>query len=256
MPLKVRVVTDHIIDGDENSLTPTMVRSAISELYTPIGHWIPEVKINGIKIKCDNKPLSHHLQRSTEDPVGHLRSLEVIQPHFAPLFLKLRDSLGKISRLPIISTYTVQEVKETIERQHAISADKQILSIDGQELDNQENLSDLMVSRDKVVQLAGFRLTGPITFNVHTPRGENLIIQGHTSDTIKDLKVKLEELEKIPVDEQRIVSGGYLLDDHIILGHYGIGAGSVVSLFGRLRGCDCGCGKDKYYLYVELTCEG
>lgn len=233
MPLKVRVVIDHIIPGDEESLTPTMIRSAISKSYSSIGSRNSEVKMNGIRIECDDKSLSHHLKGSPENAVGHLRSLEVVQPHAAPLFLKLQDSQGEMSNLPVIWTYTVQKVKETIELQHGISAETQVLSIDGRELDNQGILSDLMVSCDTVLQL-GFRLTGAITFKVNTLRGEDLVIRGHTTETVKDLKVKLEELEKMHVDEQRILFAGYQLCDTDTLGHYGIGAGSVARLVGRL----------------------
>ena len=211
--------------------------------------------MNGIKIECDDNPLSYHLQASPENPVSHLQSLEVVHRNGGPLFLKLQDAQGKVSNLPVSWAHTVQKVKETIELQHGISAQSQTLSIDGRELDNEEILSDLMVSCRTALQL-GVRLTGAITFKVRTLRGQDLVIQGHTTESVNNLMLKLEELEGVPIAEQRILFGGYQLCDTDTLGHYGIGAGSVVRLVGRLRGCDCGCCKDKYYLHVDLTYDG
>ena len=254
MPLKVQVVIDHIIPGDEESLSPTQIRSAISKSFSSV-HSTSEVRMNGIKIECDDDSLSHHLQASPENPISHLRSPEVVQRHAGPLFLKLQDARCKVSNLPVSWAYTLQKVKETIELQHGISAQMQTLSIDGQELDNEGVPSDLMVSCGTALQL-GVRLTGAIPFKVRTLRGQDLVIQEHTAETVNDLMLKLEELEGVPVAEQRILFSAYQLCDTDTLGHYGIGAGSVVRLVGRLRGCDCGCGKDKYYLHVDLTYDG
>lgn len=55
--------------------------------------------------------------------------------------------------------------------------------------------------------------------------------------TVKDLKARIEMLETIPPEQQRLIySGKILTDDCKMLGDYNVGEGSVVQMVLALRG--------------------
>ena len=248
MPLKVRVVTDRIIPGDEKSLTPAMIKAAVSSLHTSVTAEDTILTLNGVRLECDHALLSKYLKPSPENAAGRMKSLEVFHPASEALTLKLQAEQGQVAQLAVRWTWTVQEVKEEIELQYGTFAESQILSLDQRELDNEEILSDLITSSDTSLQL-GFRLTGAISVSVRQINGRSHTIRARSTDTIEDLKYRLKEVVHMDVDDQRILFARQQLHVGETLGSYGIQAGSNLHFVAAFRPCDCGrCGKYKCYL--------
>ena len=76
----------------------------------------------------------------------------------------------------------------------------------------------------------------PIKLLVKTLTGKRVKVWIKPEDTIADLKQCIEDMEGIPVDQQRLIFAGKQLEDENTLEQYSILAGSTILMSLRLRG--------------------
>lgn len=74
---------------------------------------------------------------------------------------------------------------------------------------------------------------------IRTLTGERIAIDVEPTDRIEDVKAKIEDKEKIPIKEQRLIYFGWQLEDIKTLEDYSITKDSTFSLFLRNRGGGC-----------------
>ncbi|KAK9146361.1 hypothetical protein Sjap_006264 [Stephania japonica] len=108
------------------------------------------------------------------------------------------------------SSDTVGHMKEKILEKKGIPVYDQILLFNMEQLDDAETLSYYGIDRGSELLLV---INTTMQIFVRSPRGNTLSFFVQRADTIKDLKLQIEEKEKIPFGKLKLIYEGKLLKD-------------------------------------------
>ena len=158
-------------------------------------------------------------------------TLHLVLPQSRQIFVKTLT--GKTIALVTHPNETFADIKAKIQDKEGIPPDQQRLIFDGMQPKDEHTLSFYSIQENYTLHLV-LHLKGRIQIFVKIFTGKIITFEVEPSDTIEDVKAKIQDKEGIPPDQHHLFYNGQQLKDEHTLLDYSIQKGTFILL---LRKC-------------------
>ncbi|MFS7979779.1 putative Ubiquitin-like domain-containing protein [Helianthus anomalus] len=161
-------------------------------------------EMNNMVLEDDSTLLDFNIYRNST--LTLMRKCKTRQ--FIPIYIK--NLTGKIIMLEIKPSKTIEEIKAKIEYEVDILCDEQELIFNETVLPNSDSLAKLHIKKESTLTIKRL-LRGFMRIFIKTAIGKAITLDVKPSETIHDVKSKIQDKEGIPLDLQRLRWSGKLL---------------------------------------------